>query len=110
MTAGLSSHVSKHLSATAPADWFGDTACPACAIFGFPIESTRTTNAIHETREHLVKRIEFVMIEKASVGADGLAGLPFGLRYRQDILPIDGGRGNSQTCRSLVQKWDNLGT
>jgi hypothetical protein len=107
MTAGLSSHASKHLSATAPADWFGD---PACAIFGFPIESTRTTNAIHETREHLVKRIEFVMIEKASVGADGLAGLPFGLRYMQDILPIDGGRGNSQTCRSLVQKWDNLGT
>jgi len=104
VTAGLSSHVSKHLSATAPADSFGDTACPACAIFRFPIESTRTTNAIHETREHLVKRIEFVMIEKASVAADALAGPPFDLRYMQYILPIDGGHGNSQTCRSLVQK------
>jgi hypothetical protein len=52
----------------------------------------------------LVKRLEFVMIGKASVGADALAVLPFDPRYMQDILPIDGGRGNSQTCRSLVQK------
>jgi hypothetical protein len=104
MSAGLSSHVSKQLSVTAATDAFGDTACSACAIFGFPIESTRTTNAIRGTREHLVKRIEFVMIEKASVDADALAGLPCDLRYMRDILPVDGGRGNSQTCRSLVQK------
>jgi hypothetical protein len=52
-----------------------------------------------------VKRIELVMIEKASVGALTLwRGLPFDPRYMQDILPIDGGRGNSQTCRLLVQK------
>jgi hypothetical protein len=35
---------------------------------------------------------------------DALAGLPIDLRYMQDILPVDGGRGNSQTCRLLVQK------
>src|ERR1700730_2379948 len=104
MSAGLSSHVSKQLSATAAADSFGDTACSACAIFRFRSESARTTNAIRRAREHLVKRIEFVMIEKASVGADALAGLPCDLRYMRDILPVDGGRGNMQTCRSLVQK------
>jgi hypothetical protein len=57
------------------------------------------------TRENLLMRIEFVMIEEASVGALTLwRGLPFDLRYIRDILPIDGGRGNSQTCLSLVQK------
>jgi hypothetical protein len=104
-SAGRSSHVSKQSRATAAADSFGDTACSACATFDFPIESARTTKAIPGTRAHLVKRIELVMIEKASVGALTLwRGLPFDLRYMQDILPIDGGRGNSQTCRLLVQK------
>jgi hypothetical protein len=77
MSAGLSSHVSKQLIATAAAESFGDTARPACAILRFPSESTRTANAIHGTDEH------FCM---------------------QAILPIQGGRGNSQTCRPLVQK------
>jgi hypothetical protein len=58
----------------------------------------------------LVKRIEFIMIEKASVGALTLWRLPFDLRCMHDILPIDGGRGYSQTCRWLVQKCDILET
>jgi len=57
------------LRATAAADSCGDAACSACAIFSFPIESTRTANAMPGTREDLVMRIEFVMIEEASVGA-----------------------------------------
>jgi hypothetical protein len=88
MSAGLSSHVSKQLIATAAAESFGDAACCACAILRFQTESTRTANAIHGTDENLVKQIEFVMIERASVGADARAGLPFDLQYRQAILPI----------------------
>jgi hypothetical protein len=59
-SAGRSSHVSKQSSATA-ADSFADVALSAGAIFGLPIESTRTANAI---AENLVKRFEFVMIEQ----------------------------------------------
>jgi len=83
MSAGLSSHVSKQLIATAAAESFGDAVCSACAILRFPTESTRTANAILGTDENL-----FVMIERASVGADARAGLPFDLQYMQAILPI----------------------
>src|SRR5258708_2744846 len=68
-SAGRSSHVSKQSSATAAPDSLGDAACSACGIFSLPIESTRTANAIPRTRENLLKRFEFVMIEEASVGA-----------------------------------------
>jgi len=50
-------------------------------------------------------RIEFVMIEKASVGAlTSWRDYHLNLRYMRDILPVGSGRGNSQTCRLLVQK------
>jgi hypothetical protein len=77
-SAGRSSHASKQLNVAAAADSCGDAVCSACAIFSFPIESSTTANAMPGTREDLVMRVEFVMIEKASVGALTLwRGLPF---------------------------------
>jgi hypothetical protein len=63
-----SSQLSTQMIALAAADSFGDTACSACAIFRLPIESIRATNATRGSREHLVKRIDIVMVERVSVG------------------------------------------